>query len=414
MLDFSLWFFIVVISRHISVISFFSLAFHMKLTFQQRLARQTSLLIAGAIIIMTLLINSVFFVTRYSFAQKWLTPQIRQTQWRFWSWWPIMKPFDEALWNEMQQETIIRNIISLENQYFVYKRTPRQIIFFPVTRFVNAQYFLFLISWLCLFFFVLWWYILSHYFTRKSMRHLRILSHALSDINIETLETKLPLPPGPDTDDIRHIAMTLQDMLHLLATQKKSLTDFVSFASHELKTPLMEISSTLDAIPQTEHKKEHIQTIQTTIRSMDTLIWSLLLLTQWQQKQVKLVSCDLVEIINKHITSDYTRIIPLSYNINTHQAACDIIFHNLVNNALLHGTWEYTLTRENNTLLFSNTWSLPTYDIWQPFSRSSLSQWHGLGLALVRTLCEKIWWDITAYQEKNTVFFVLTLPWISS
>lgn len=68
---------------------------------------------------------------------------------------------------------------------------------------------------------------------------------------MDKLDKPVPLD-GPSEDEIRIIAEKLQQALNRIKQQTDSLKDFVSYASHELKTPLMSINAMIDVAEKTD------------------------------------------------------------------------------------------------------------------------------------------------------------------
>jgi signal transduction histidine kinase len=94
-------------------------------------------------------------------------------------------------------------------------------------------------------------FLLSKIFVHRSLSELWKLSDYIKQKNIYTLDTPLELT-GPPDDEIRSIANRLQDSFKTIKKQTDSLKDFIALASHELKTPLMMMSTHLDLTEKTQ------------------------------------------------------------------------------------------------------------------------------------------------------------------
>jgi signal transduction histidine kinase len=83
-------------------------------------------------------------------------------------------------------------------------------------------------------------FLFARIFVASSLSKIQELVQYVKDLDIHKLTMPVPLS-GPEDDEIRIIAQTLQSSLDTIKIQTDSLKDFVSYASHELKTPLATI-----------------------------------------------------------------------------------------------------------------------------------------------------------------------------
>lgn len=377
-------------------------------SFHQRVARQTAQRILIALMTFCLVINALFFAAWYQYASKqWA---IRPVVHRFAPPRYNELAFDPQIRQELREETIFGRLALIEGRYVLYKRDKWRIILLPVWFFVQAQKFLLFISCIAIVLFALIAYRGTKRKTYALLQPLRDLSTAIRAIDMQRLDGDFIVPDAPPQDDIRRIAESLRDMLDLLSQQKHSLTQFVSFASHELKTPLMEMSSTLDLAQ--DHPQ--YETLKSSLSGMNQLIHALLRLTHWHHRPLQRQSRD----IALYCLSHYPDIVHTSYDellIQTDPEATILIIDNMLSNARTHGQWACVMTLSETSLTISNPWTLPSGDIRQAFVAGTQSPGHGLGLTLIKLLVDKLWRSIQTQQDKGQVSFILSWhPWSAS
>lgn len=204
--------------------------------------------------------------------------------------------------------------------------------------------------------------------------------------------------------------MVLQNALSTIKRQTDSLQEFISNASHELKTPLMQLSSSIDYLTKIDATdKETVTTMKKTIRSMNTLIEDLLLLTRVEASfdPTTLPSVNLSLLLHQTL-ADFkslfeqkgivleTAIIPECSHPVIEQHFRSIV-SNLLSNAVKYtpaGTVSVTLT-ETSLIVTDTGVGISTNDL--PFIRDKFRKAdkartqedsHGLGLYLVKKLVD--------------------------
>jgi signal transduction histidine kinase len=141
-------------------------------------------------------------------------------------------------------------------------------------------------------------FILSRNFVKSSLKDINKLVHYVKTIDIHNLHTPVPLS-GPEDDEIRIIGQTLQHSLDTIKTQTDSLKDFVSYASHELKTPMSTINSIIDLADKTGKYSEITPKVKKTLSEMSNLLDTLLLITKREFQSIKKEDRDIVSLIEE-------------------------------------------------------------------------------------------------------------------
>jgi signal transduction histidine kinase len=120
-----------------------------------------------------------------------------------------------------------------------------------VTHFMDTQQRLARIRFLSALFFAGLTFLISRFFVKSALVRLWELTRFVKQIDIHKLGQRLPLQ-GPQDDEIREISVAINSAIDTIQQQTSSLKDFVSYASHELKTPLMSMNSNLDLAEKTQ------------------------------------------------------------------------------------------------------------------------------------------------------------------
>ena len=246
----------------------------------------------------SMLINLIFFQQRYndeSIRLQW--PKLwsvgRPARFRI----PGIEtiPATPDIIQSLKQNTIFSSIAHLDDQYIMYRISWDQIKISIVTRLVQAQKVIFWICLLLLIIFSVISYGISHIFVTSALWSLKKLVKYVDTLTINTLDQPVPIT-GPDHDEIHKIAHALQSMITMLKQQTDSLKDFVTHASHELKTPLMALSATMDVASKTWNYEIWIQKSKNIISWLNNLFETLMLVTKREHSAVHW-ECDIVHIM---------------------------------------------------------------------------------------------------------------------
>ncbi len=221
----------------------------------------------------------------------------------------------------------------------------------------------------------------------------------------------LSLPPSK-VQEFDELNKSVGLMTERVAREYETLKHFTENASHEMQTPLAIIKSKLDLLIQTStaNQTEPLQGIFNATERLTKLNQMLLLLTkignnQYQEAEV----IDLKQTLEKKITQ-FEELIKAknlqidlnleSSSIRVNKDLLDILLNNLLSNAIRHnnqgGTIECSLTE--NSLQISN--SGPKIDfnheqIFDRFHKGRNSKGSGLGLAVVKEICDTFGIKIT-------------------
>lgn len=400
----------------------------MQLTTSKRISLSFTLYAMGIVFFFGIATNIVFFQQRYQAEDIKLAVNPRLPDAPLGWHRPRFQPapvqtisFTPEIDEELHHNTIIRKIAKVDDEYILYTRQWDTIRVSPVTRLVEAQIKLIQLFVVLMIVFAVLTYVVSLLFVQSSLKNIQKLVRYVDELDIHSLDKPVPLE-GPEDDEIRKIGTALQSTLNTIKEQTDSLKDFVTHASHELKTPLMSLSSTMDAAHKTGKYADYIPKLKSNIQSINNLFDTLLSITKREHHTINKSPIDIVPILHsiheelQTIYADkkisYTLHAPKQKIISSHIDICRIIFHNLIQNAYKYTPdgGKITVDIDKNILTISDTGpGISSQD--QPHIRDkfrknhtkkSSSQWFGLGLYLVQLLVKKQWRQIAVANHKKT------------
>jgi signal transduction histidine kinase len=235
-----------------------------------------------------------------------------------------------------------------------------------------------------------------------------------------TKKEELKLPKSEVTEFIE-----LEDVLKKMADKMQhdytSLKEFTENASHEIQTPLALINARVEQFIQAKDLSEShtywIEEIYHASRRMSRLNQGLLLLAKIENQQfTELENIDLVGLLESRLRDfedilhhkNITVVADLQYSFEVGMSPplADILLNNILNNAIRHNFTNGKIYLESGEshCRVSNTGNALSTDPSRLFERfkkeSTGSESVGLGLAIVRQICENYGLNITyTYQE---------------
>ena len=231
-----------------------------------------------------------------------------------------------------------------------------------------------------------------------------------------------------DTKEFVRLNIALQrlmtDSLHSYRLQK----EFTENASHELQTPLAVFQSKLDLLLQqpelTERQAAIIQDLYQMNSRLSRLNRNLLLLAKMENNQFsRTESVDVITVIKdlQPYLESLSGGLILKQNFSTaslpikaNRSLLESMVNNLVVNAVRHNktSGEITVFLSDNRLMVSNTSDDAALDADQIFNRfyrpSEKTTGNGLGLSIVKAVCDYLGWKILyAYADGKHQFVVI-------
>jgi signal transduction histidine kinase len=223
-------------------------------------------------------------------------------------------------------------------------------------------------------------------------------------------------------NELEPIARSIDTFMERLDGFVEREQSFTATASHELRTPLAVIRGAVELLesqakPQPGSLKA-LDRIQRAVREMSEFTDALLTLSREDQAtSAYAYECDVGTVLLK-IVEDQHNVQPgmrigleLSEEDPLRVAAPEsmvaMVIGNLVRNALQHGTGGEVVCRlQGRDLTVANAGALPSADLTraQPRRFTTHPSGHGMGLYLVRRICERYRWSI---RLENTIGGVL-------
>ena len=213
----------------------------------------------------------------------------------------------------------------------------------------------------------------------------------------------------------------LNQVFHSMSSRAKNdyrhLKQFTENASHEMMTPLAVITAKLDTLIQDETLKpeqfDQINDIYASASKLSRLNQSLLLLVKIENNLVndaELLSLD--GLISQKIRQFHELILTKDIqaseylgekNVTASKYLIDILLNNLFSNAIRHNInhGQLIITLTENKLVFQNTGvEKPLNDerLFERFQKGQKSEGTGLGLTIVKNICNLYHWEITYHH----------------
>ncbi len=258
-------------------------------------------------------------------------------------------------------------------------------------------------------------FVIGLWLSRKVLKPLSQLAQGLSDLR-KTGKYR-PLAPGFADDEVGELARALDDYAERLTEMVERDREFNSDVSHELRTPLAVIASTTELLQDspdlTDKLRERLKRIERSSRQATELIEALLLLSRAERRgptrgettDVGKVAADVIEsqrpqIRTKPLTVELD--VRAQVNVNAPASVLSVALTNLISNAI-----KYTLegsvrveVREGRIEVIDTGPGIKPEDAERLFQRGVRGEGvggsgAGLGLAIVRRLCDLYGWRVS-------------------
>jgi signal transduction histidine kinase len=414
------------------------------LTTSQRIAFRFALTIAGIVLFLGFVINWAFFGSRWKREQLWLQTQtmsgpnemkflekmqkkFAKSLWR--NMWPRNMLFVELDKNEQEElieHTLVKNLAHFDDERYLYISTGEkdQLMVMDISPVVHNQIALLRITLFAVFGSSVIGYAVAVRQVKRGLKDLKVLAKKVKRIDIDSLHNNLTFDHLPEHDEIHIVSRAIDEMTTKLHHQVSTIKQFVANVSHEFKTPLMSLQSTLDVGEKTKNYESVLSQTRDQIGIMNRLLDTLTILTNAQsntvlEKSVLKLEDVLVPLIltmqEKYPHIQFEQTIDAKATVRAHQWFLERIVSNLLDNAgkFTPAWWTVSLLADSHGIQITDTWSGISPEqltrIREPFWQGDAARWtdgFGLGLALVRQLVTLLGWDIvvkSALGEWTTV-----------
>jgi len=264
--------------------------------------------------------------------------------------------------------------------------------------------------------------IIGLWLSRKVLKPVTQLAQRLRDFRKDG--HAVPLAPHFAEDEIGELAAALDGYAERLTALVERDREFNADVSHELRTPLAVISSTTELLqgsPNLTGKlRERLKRIERASRQSNELIEALLLLsraenrgpTRGEATEVAKVAADVIEsqrpqmrnkrlLVELHVGAQLT--------VNAPASVLSVALTNLIGNAIkytLEGTVRVEITERRIEVIDSGP-GIKSEDAEHLFQRGvrgdgAVGSGGGLGLAIVRRLCDLYGWKVSMRPRMET------------
>lgn len=246
-------------------------------------------------------------------------------------------------------------------------------------------------------------------------------------------KTKEPVILGEqDIQEFDELKRVLEVMTRRLANDYRELKEYTDHTTHELQTPLAVIKSKTDLLIQSDklgaQEMKLLEAINTSVHQLSRLNSTLTLITRIENRQFTAreeINMDRLldrhlELLHEHIELKQIKV-EKHYNDSERvllmdQGLADLLIANLLKNAIVHNKEGGTIVLETGPacLIISNDGPPLTFKKEELFTRfvkdTKRSGNFGLGLSLVKKVCETYQIVIEYSFENQRHTFTLTLP----
>lgn len=231
-------------------------------------------------------------------------------------------------------------------------------------------------------------------------------------------------------DEFDIIKNDLNKVAKELARSEILKNDFIANLSHEIKTPLAVIKNYAKVLEDEsispEERKKYLHNLQEATKKLNALVTNILKLNKLEHQtlELEITNFNVSELLTEQIlqfesliaTKDLKLEIDIEEDIyiNSEQSYLEIIFNNLISNAIKftnpNGTITITLKKKNNEYIFTfcdtgcgmdSETGMHIFDKFYQGDTSHAKEGNGLGLALVKRVIDLLGGEISVESEKG-------------
>ncbi len=417
------------------------------MTTSKRISLLFAWYVTAVVVIFGIVVNAAFFVSRYGLVsqQPWVlvskkqaildqkagnpSRQMQELKWiNRMSRRPLMGIGEPLIVTDMEfiaqlnhSDNILR-LIELEEKVWHYRVFPDRAVLTLVDPLVDSQLMLIGITLVVALVLAMMSYWISMMIVRRGLKPLyQLADHIHQTKDPETYEH---LIVWPDQDELQQVSSALTHAMDIIASQTSKLKQFVIHASHELKTPLMTISSSIDLMTRSGTFNPQTQTIKQTTSSMKALIDRLMATMRDDTIQTQeLDMAVLIRDIIDRVSTSYDHSCEFELSVAedlvkyTDPMICESIITNLVENAHKYAVpWtSVKIIANTKQFIISNQVNpkqiIDLNLIWQPFYQWDTSHTdtnsHGLWLSIVKQYVERLGFKIEVEVKNVMISFII-------
>ncbi|ANQ53414.1 histidine kinase [Thermosipho affectus] len=251
---------------------------------------------------------------------------------------------------------------------------------------------------------------LTYFITKKSLKHLHDFVNKISKLTGNDLNYRFINPHT--NDEVEELVEKFNELMDKVEKNYKLQEEFVSNVSHELKTPIANLigySKMLQrwGMKNKEILKEGIENIVQSANKMRELVENMIMISknyELEKEQIHL------RPFIEGIITDNNVVISGDGTIEANKEALEIVIKNLIKNALIHGKPPVEILLQKDKIeIKDHGQGIPKElkeKIFEKFSKSRTSKGHGLGLYIVKKLCNQMGLNMYLKNSTHTTFVI--------
>ncbi len=267
-------------------------------------------------------------------------------------------------------------------------------------------------------------FILVFLVVKKAFNPIEKLNNKIDDIDFKNLNQSIQIE-GPLDDEFVQLSIKINQMLDRIKISSERQQEFISNASHELKTPLSLAISSLDVLNTSQQSVELLE-VRDDLLSLGKLIDQLLILSglhggniDKNSKNYLITAVEEALKLHQHLISEKKLKIETNVSPNVlvkiPETYLKLIINNLISNSVKYskenGHVKIGTSIKNDLIEFTvqdfgdgiSSEDLPhIFERFYTTSRNAKSlkrKGHGIGLAIVKNICDEF--DITYRAESE-------------
>ncbi|QTA37189.1 HAMP domain-containing histidine kinase [Thermosipho ferrireducens] len=294
-----------------------------------------------------------------------------------------------------------KGLKKIDNRYYIFLSFPSKVIIgrdiTPTINFVERIKILFVFMVILSSGIVT---VLTFFITRSSTKHLRSFVKQIESLDGRDLGFRL-LKPNTH-DEVDELIEKFNKLMERLEKYYKLQEEFVSNVSHELKTPIANLIGYTEMLKRWGSKnkevlEESINSICETAYTMKHLVENMLFISS--NVTLELTPIELKKLVSQIVAEkekQYGKKILLSGEgtIVANEKGLERIISILLDNAIQHGSPPFEVQLYKNSIVVIDHGKGISKEeqskIFERFYKSRSSKGHGLGLFIVKTLCEQM------------------------
>lgn len=267
--------------------------------------------------------------------------------------------------------------------------------------------------------------VMMRFISRRLWRPFNSTLKTVEDFRLE--ENVVPTMPDSDVKEFAQLNQSLTKLITNCLNSYRIQKEFTENASHELQTPLAVFRSKLDLLMQqpdiTEQQADIIQDLYQSTSRLSQLNRNLLLLAKMENNQFRMdEQIDLVATIKALLPSLQMLAddIKISLNVKAEKVMLranlslfESMINNLLVNAIRHNKaqGDINIVIDKDSLSVANSSDGAALDAKQIFNRfyrpAGQSKGNGLGLSIVKSVCDYHGWQISYFYESERHIFTI-------